>query len=118
MGLADEVEHGETILPRCMAQTAPQLLQKDGNEALRGTEEKDGVHLRHINTFAQLVDGKEEREPSGLQILQQLVQRPSSTPDTKAAEGIPRWVNCSAMKTACLMVTQKPIPLIVFRSGS
>ena len=63
VGLADEVEHGETILARCMAQAAPELLQEDG-QALGGAEEQNRVDLRDVNTFAQLVDGKEEGEPS------------------------------------------------------
>ena len=38
--------------------------------------------------------------------------------ETKAAEGMPLRLNLSAMKWACLMLTQKPIPLRSLSSGS
>ena len=68
--LTDEVEHGETILLWCMAKTPAQLLKEDG-QTLRGAKKEDCVYLRHINTFAQFIDGEEKGKSSRLQIIKQ-----------------------------------------------
>ena len=75
VGLADEVEHGEAVLTRCMTQAAAELLEEDG-QALRGAEEQHRVDFRHIHPFAELIDGKEEGEPAVFELGQQFLASP------------------------------------------
>ncbi len=69
VGLADEVEYGEAVLARCMAQAAPELLEEDG-QALGGAEEQHRVDLRDVHPFTQFVHGKEEGKPAVFQVSQ------------------------------------------------
>lgn len=69
VGLADKIEHGETILARSMSQSSTELLQEDG-QALGGAAEQHRVDLRHIHPFTQFVHGKEEGNPAGFQVSQ------------------------------------------------
>jgi len=53
-----------------VVQSAPELLEEH-RQALRGTEEKDSVHVGHIKALVQHVSGKQKPDISSTKVVQQ-----------------------------------------------
>lgn len=61
IGLADKVEHGETLLVFGEAQAAAELLQED-RQRFGGAKEEDGVDLGDVDAFVIDIDDEDEAD--------------------------------------------------------
>jgi hypothetical protein len=69
--LAHKIEDRKAVFLRGVAQTASELLQKDG-QALGRTQKEDRIDLGHVHAFAEFVDCEKERERAIFKFVQKV----------------------------------------------